>query len=180
MQPRRFPVTAIEELRCTLARTPECPAEGVTKGHAIRMLAPQIRDLQSKGYGLPSIARMLSDGGIVITAGTLKSYLSRAHGSRKAARKGKGARGSGSAPEEPRVNVAPTDDNGSVDTRVLSEWSVRDEPSPPTGDALVAPPTASSQTSTRAGADTKGAPRPPIVAPARLPTFVPREDTKDI
>jgi len=44
-----------------LQDAPECPVEEVSKIRAVRLLAPQICAMQSKGYSLAAIAAMLSD-----------------------------------------------------------------------------------------------------------------------
>ena len=91
MQPKKIPMAAIEQLQRVLESVPECSVQEVTRVQAIRMLAPQISALQSKGYSLGAIAGMLSDKGMAVSAGTLKNYVSLAKvaGGKKTRGKGK-------------------------------------------------------------------------------------------
>jgi hypothetical protein len=66
---------AIEQIQRELQDAPECPVEEVSKVRAVKLLAPQICAMQSKGYSLVAIAAMLSDKGLAVTAAALKSYL---------------------------------------------------------------------------------------------------------
>jgi hypothetical protein len=82
-------VADIERLRRTMESLPEHRAEEVTTLQAVGMLSSQIHAMQTKGYGLPAIAELLNDNGVVVTARTLKTYLgeARAAGGRKTRRK---------------------------------------------------------------------------------------------
>jgi hypothetical protein len=55
----------------------------LTKQALVTFLAPQIIGLQERGHSLAAIAGLLTAGGLSITHGTLRTYLSR---SRKAGR----------------------------------------------------------------------------------------------
>jgi hypothetical protein len=91
MRPSKLPMALIEQVRRVLEDTPECREEEVTKVQAIRMLAPQIHAMQSKGYGLKAIAALLSDKGIAVSVVSLKSYLRHVKGAgiKKPPRRGK-------------------------------------------------------------------------------------------
>ena len=88
MRPSKIPMVAVEQLQRTLESAPECRVEEVSKLEAIRMLVPQIRAMQSKGYVVGAIAKMLSENGLSVTGVTLKSYLrqTKAAGGKKSAR----------------------------------------------------------------------------------------------
>ena len=94
MQPRMNRVADIERLQRTMESVPEQRIEEVTTIQAVRMLSSQIRGMQAKGYGLPAIAELMSDNGIVVTAKTLKTYLgeARAPGGRRNRRQTKANR----------------------------------------------------------------------------------------
>ena len=94
MQPRMIRVADIERLQRTMEIVPEQRVEEVTTIQTVRMLSSQIHGMQAKGYGLPAIAELLSDNGVVVTAKTLKTYLdeARAAGGRKNRRKTKAHR----------------------------------------------------------------------------------------
>ena len=87
----------IERLQRTLESAPKCRVEEVSTLEAIRMLAPQIHAMQTKGYALGAIAEMLSGNGVPVTGATLKSYLSevKTAGGRKSDRKRKTRRAPG-------------------------------------------------------------------------------------
>ena len=109
MQPRMIRVADIERLQRTMENVPEQRVEEVTTMQAVRMLSSQIRGMQAKGYGLAAIAELLSDNGVVVTAKTLKTYLSeaRAAGGRKSRRKAKTHRpvGTGAAVTAPKTEI---------------------------------------------------------------------------
>ena len=102
MQPRKIRVADIERLRRTLENVPESRVEEVTTVQAVRMLTSEIHAMQAKGYGLRAIAELLSENSVVVTAATLKNYLSQAKmaGRKKSGTKTKTRRG---ADSEPRV-----------------------------------------------------------------------------
>jgi len=81
----------IERLQRTLENAPQCRVEEVSTLEAIRMLAPQIHAMQTKGYALGAIAEMLSGNGVPVTGTTLKSYLNevKTAGGRKSDRRRK-------------------------------------------------------------------------------------------
>jgi hypothetical protein len=101
MQPRKIRVADIERLRRTLESVPENRVEEVTTVQAVRMLTSEIYAMQAKGYGLRAIAELLGENGIVVTAATLKSYLSQAKlaGRKKSGSKAKARRGADSGAE---------------------------------------------------------------------------------
>ena len=83
MQPRMIRVADIERLQRTMESVPEQRVEEVTTVQAVRMLSSQIHGMQAKGYGLPAIAELLSNNGVVVTAKTLKTYLGEARARRR-------------------------------------------------------------------------------------------------
>ncbi len=67
---------AIKRAQKLLEAAPEPRPEEVTESHAARILIPQIRDAQSKGYSLRAIASLLLDSGMPVSASLLKTVLS--------------------------------------------------------------------------------------------------------
>jgi hypothetical protein len=65
----------VDQIQHQLQDASECHIEDISKGQAVRLLAPQILAMQSKGYNLVAIAAMLADKGIALTAPAPKSYL---------------------------------------------------------------------------------------------------------
>lgn len=84
-------VEVVEALAESLKDLPELDQveQEVTKPEAVRMLLPRIKELRSKGYSLERIAEKLTEGGLPITAVTLRSYLARSGGRRKGSSKRK-------------------------------------------------------------------------------------------
>jgi hypothetical protein len=101
MHPRKIRVADIERLRRTLENVPESRVEEVTTVQAVRMLTSEIYAMQAKGYGLRAIAELLSENSVVVTAATLKNYLSQAKmaGRKKSGTKTKTRRGGDSGAE---------------------------------------------------------------------------------
>jgi hypothetical protein len=175
MQPRMIRVSDIERLQRTMDSAPEHQAEEVTTLQAVGMLSSQIDAMQAKGYGLPAIAQLLSDNGVVVTARTLKTYLgeARAAGGRKTRRKTRARR--------PVRNGAAATDPTTESTRPVEARTT-------SGDAA---PGARVVTEPYPGGTTSAAPTPATVVPkvtarpgdnasSRRSTFVPTEDTRDI
>ncbi len=175
MQPRKVRVADIERLKRTLENVPEHRAEEVTTAQAVRMLSSPIHAMQSKGYGLPAIAELLSDNGLAVTATTLKTYLSeaRAAGGRKNRRKTKAHRlvGTGAAA------TAPTTES----KRAVEPHAASGDAQPGArGIAKAAPAATTPPAPTAPALAPKGTPRPNDDASARRSAFVPKEDTRDI
>jgi hypothetical protein len=175
MQPRMNRVADIERLQRTMESVPEQRVEEVTTIQAVRMLSSQIRGMQAKGYGLPAIAELMSDNGIVVTAKTLKTYLgeARAPGGRRNRRKTKANRrvragAEATAPtteSKPMVRASVTTGDAQAGARGVAKAA----PAPTTPPAPTAPVVASRATA-----------RPSEDAGARRSAFVPKEDTRDI
>jgi hypothetical protein len=68
----KFRVDAIEQVQHALDALPEYQEEEVTKTRAVRMLVPQVLALQSKGYSLVAIAKVISDKGIPVSGMALQ------------------------------------------------------------------------------------------------------------
>jgi hypothetical protein len=162
-QKAKIPVVSIEELQRSLDALPEHRDEEVTKTQAIRMLAPQIHAMQSKGYTMSAIAAMLSDRGIAVTAVALKSYLSH-NKERAAVKRGGGerkARRPPSAALGPHLEASPVAPVGSTAKASEARAGVPSGPAP-----AVAPK--------------RPAASPPEAAGERRSAFVPRSDSDDI
>jgi hypothetical protein len=171
MQQRMIRVADVERLQRTMEGVPEQRVEEVTTLQAVRMLSSQIRGMQTKGYGLAAIAELLSDNGVVVTAKTLKTYLSEARtaGGRKSRRKAKTHRpvGTGAAVTVPKTAVEAHAASGDAQpgARVVAKAApAATMPSAPTA-PVVTP---------------KGTARATDDASSRRSAFVPKEDTRDI
>jgi hypothetical protein len=180
MQLRKVRVAEVERVRRTMVDVPEHQAEEVTLAQAVRMLFPEIRAMQSKGYGLPAVAEHLKENGLALSTKTLKAYLKEA-----------GAGGGRSKPRNPKVRRSETADapaasaastgpsklplspsTGSPGAQQSARVTPRAAPPAPT------PPTASAPSvATKAS---PGAPRSGEEAGTRRSSFVPKEDTRDI
>jgi hypothetical protein len=82
---------AIEQARRLLENAPPPETEEVTKSHAIRLLLPQIREAQSRGYSIEAITRMLSESGVQVSAHLVKDLVWRL-GTRRASQRDPGKR----------------------------------------------------------------------------------------
>ena len=175
MQPRKIRVADIERLQRTLENVPEHRVEEVTTVQAVRMLSSQIHAMQAKGYGLPAIAELLSDNGVVVTAATLKSYLSQAKmaGRRRSGGKTKPRSGAGARAEAAAPGTAPK-------PAVGAHAASRDAQPAARPVAKVAPPATMPASPATTMAVAKGTARPGDEGGTRRSAFVPKEDTRDI
>ena len=161
--------------RRTLENVPESRVDEVTTVQAVRMLTSEIYAMQAKGYGLRAIAELLSENSVVITAATLKNYLSQAKMARrkKSGTKTKTRRGAdfgaeGTAP----VTESKAGGEGSVASTDRQEGARVVTKAPP-GVRTPTPPAATTTTIA------KGIARPDDGG-ARRSAFVPKEDTREI
>jgi hypothetical protein len=179
MTARKIPMSAIEQTRRILKEAPQHDVKEVTKSEAIRLLSTEIHEMQSKGYSLAAIAVMLSEKGIEVTAGSLKSHLSHAKGAggKKALRKRKQTRSAD------RVSSGDNAERKTVVSMLQESSSASDaraaDPAPVTGGKVVriGPPPVPAPV-----VKTDAAKQPPArvdTAPRRS-AFTPREDTEDI
>jgi hypothetical protein len=163
MQPKaKIRLDSIETLQKTLEALPEHRQEEVTKVQAIRMLAPQIHAMQSKGYNLASIAAVLSERGIAVSAGALKSYLSHSRGGEDRKTRGRKSRPAAASVARPAPARAG-DPEASAASSVASTVSSSASPIGP-----------------REGAQPHPAPKPAGGFAERRSAFVPRKDSDDI
>jgi hypothetical protein len=135
-QAMRISREQIERLRAALRKAPEVPPGGTdtTKQEAVRLLVGEIQTLQQRGYSLEQIAEMFRDGGLVLTTPTLKSYLSRAKGSRKRRRAGQKTEAGGAAKAPAPTVVAPK-----VSRPDAADGARREAPTPMTSPAPAQP-----------------------------------------
>jgi hypothetical protein len=77
MQQHTVLMSTVHDALRVLEDTPACVTKEVTKVEAMRLLVPQIRAMQAKGYTVAHIANVLSKTGISLTEATLKNYLHR-------------------------------------------------------------------------------------------------------
>jgi hypothetical protein len=196
----------VERLRHELESVPAPRTEELSKKQAIESLAPQLRDLLTKGHSFRSLAAVLSQRGLSINPMLLASYLRGVptHGEVRAgkrARARKKAKRRAAAAKE--STAASTMDGGSPDSL---------NPSATVADATSLPSVALEARSVAAAATSEGvtptqhgggrtrdeasgsvgpvsARRPvpsgeveraPRVQPPLRGTFVPRKDTDDI
>jgi hypothetical protein len=177
MAAKKIPVAAIEQLQRALDGAPECQVEDVSKVQAIRILIPQIQNMRSKGYGWSAIARLLSEGGIIVSAVTLKSYLTQDKALRKRGRerKGKGRREpegqrSGAATEPLRSREGGAE---GVPHRRVSEGPAevsKTVPAPASQGVAAATPMRFPKAAAERG----------VNEPPRRSSFVPKEDSEEI
>jgi hypothetical protein len=178
---QRIPMIAIEKIQRELQDAPECPVEEVSKIRAVRLLAPQICAMQSKGYSLAAIAAMLSDKGLTVTAAALKSYLNVA----KEAQATEGRK----PPKRARNRIANRSDDGN---RTIPRTGVQGTsvPQSPANAAEPSNPNHSVATATTpipsvpTSASPKGSERPvpsrSSETPPRRSVFTPSKDSEDI
>ncbi|MGO9834117.1 MAG: hypothetical protein ACLP1X_07885 [Polyangiaceae bacterium] len=80
MNPRtKIRPDSIEQAHRALDALPEHRPEELTKTQAIQRLIVPIRATRSKGYSLAAIGKVLSECGIPITTGALRTYVSEAN-----------------------------------------------------------------------------------------------------
>jgi hypothetical protein len=96
----------LNQLQRYVAELPPCQPEEMTTREAVGMALPQIHAMQSKGYSLDAIAKILSEIGIEVTAAALKRYVhlaeaERPRGARKPIRPKRAAGDAGDAPADP-------------------------------------------------------------------------------
>jgi hypothetical protein len=178
---QKIPMTAIDQIQRELQNAPECPVAEISKVRAVRLLAPQIHSMQSKGYSLVAIAAMLTDKGLAVTASALKSYLYVAKEDRAMGRKKPSRRMRDSAPNHPADRTRPV-------TRIDTEAPHEAPAAPKASDSKVASasdvaPKPQSPAASPSAPPTTGqkavAPRTPEVAPRRS-AFMPSKDSEDI
>ena len=174
MQPRKIRVADIERLRRTLENVPESRVEEVTTVEAVRMLTSEIHAMQAKGYGLRAIAELLSENSVIVTAATLKNYLSQAKmaGRKKSGTRTKTRRGAESAAE----GTAPVTESKAGGEASVASIDSQQGARVVTKAPGVRTPTPPAATTTSIA---KGIARPDDGG-ARRSAFVPKEDTRDI
>src|SRR5579859_1588882 len=73
----KIPISVIQELKTQMLNMPAAEPTEMSLVQAIRALAPDIRDMQARGYTMAQVADILTSTGIRIATTTLRSYLSR-------------------------------------------------------------------------------------------------------
>jgi hypothetical protein len=174
MQPRKIRVADIERLRRTLENVPESRVEEVTTVQAVRMLTSEIHAMQAKGYGLRAIAELLSENSVVVTAATLKNYLSQAKmaGRKKSGSKIKTRRGADSGAEGKAPGTESKAGGEASVASIDSQQGARVVTKAPLGVRTLTPPATTTSIA-------KGIARPDDGG-TRRSAFVPKEDTRDI
>ena len=76
-------IEAVKQLQRMLDALPVVQPEEVTRSAAVRMLVPQVQALQSKGYTLAAIARVLGENGLPLTTVAIKTILAEATSPKK-------------------------------------------------------------------------------------------------
>jgi|GEM_PF-2395981 len=99
-----FDVARVEEIRKRLVDAPEIQATTVSRAQALRMLAPEIAQMQSRGYSLAKIAGFLSGEGLAVSVTVLKTSLQKV---RSAAREERGRLEPRPRRARPKVADAP-------------------------------------------------------------------------
>jgi hypothetical protein len=164
MRQHNIAMATIKDIQRLLEESPARESSEVSKVQALRLLAPQILLMQSKGYSAAHIAGLLSERGVVVTAATLKSHLSRFK--------------SAEAQEALRAKPAK---------RTCRETSLPATPSRAAAPPVPTPPatvatTAAQQPASKEATEPARRPAPPTVAEnvPRRSGFAVRPDTKDI
>jgi hypothetical protein len=92
----------VGELQGKLERLPEgSEPQHLTKAQAIRRLLPEILAARAKGYSVPAVAKVLTDGGLPVSPAALQKYLSQA----KKMAKGPTVRSRTSSVAAPRITA---------------------------------------------------------------------------
>ena len=77
---RTIELAALADLQETLRSIPPRPETKVDYAKAIKLVAPEIRGMRSRGYGWDEIARTLSERGVALSVSTIRAYLRRVGG----------------------------------------------------------------------------------------------------
>jgi len=85
-------IERIEEIRRELVALPPAPRirTTATKVEAVERIAAELLVLRQNGYGLETLAALLSSKGLLIAPGTLKNYLRRFGATTRRRRKRRG------------------------------------------------------------------------------------------
>jgi hypothetical protein len=76
MSRRKIPASAIKDLQRVLGDAPERRPSEFSQKEAVRVLFPEIRAMQAKGYSVAEIAQVLSERGVEVRASSLRTLLS--------------------------------------------------------------------------------------------------------
>ena len=180
MSQRKICASAIEELQRELGGAPERYRDEFNQKEAVRVLFPEIRAMQSKGYSVAEIAQLLSDRGVEVRASSLRTLLSIF---RCAAEKSRVHRAL-----KARKETASATRTAAVDQRSLLPKRAPER----SGDRAATAAAVQSRETTSMPAH--GAQKPPAISDssqrplpaassermARPGTFIPSEDTDDI
>jgi hypothetical protein len=179
MQQHKIPMSTIQNTLRVLEDAPACVTKEVTKVEAMRLLLPQIRAMQAKGYAVAHIANVLSETGISLTEVTLKNYL---HRLKVPADKGPTRRGKQTvAIDRPTLEDAPKSPAPKLNQAGGESGppaSPRRESVGPSGAAL--PEARSGTSSDSAESPRRIMPPSPQDTAARRAGFTVRPDTKNI
>ena len=175
MQQPKIAISTIQDVLRTVEEAPDCDETEVAKVEAMRRLMPAMRTMQTKGYGLAHMAKLLCDKGIAVTEASLKQYMHRL-GSRKVTESSRVGR----RDRLPIGSSAKQPSHGSMSSDVAAATPARSQP--PHTDAAVTPPPRSGS----AAASVSVASPPPVLPPpttqvaAPRSGFVVRPDRKNI
>ena len=170
---QRVDQSEVDRLRAVLEQAPE-RAPKVTRGEAIRMLAPQLRELKERGYTVDDIVTLLRGHGWNVAVDTVRACLG--------GKRGKRPRGAvpptspGQAPRPPAVAGAatprPPKAEGTGTASGSGPMATANPPGRPTATSVPTPG------AVRAGHGKEPATGRPPDPPKS--TFKPREDTDEI
>ena len=180
MSQRKICASAIEELQRELGGAPERYRDEFNQKEAVRVLFPEIRAMQSKGYSVAEIAQLLSDRGVEVRASSLRTLLSifrcaaeksRVHRALKARKETASATRIAAVDQRSLLAKRPPERSGD---RAATAAAVqrRETPTMPAHGAQKPPATSGSSQRLSTAASSERVARPG--------TFIPREDTDDI
>jgi hypothetical protein len=76
MTQRKISASAIEDLQRVLGDAPQRRPREFSQKQAVRLLFPEIRVMQTRGYSVTEIAQVLSERGVEVAPTTLRTLLS--------------------------------------------------------------------------------------------------------
>jgi hypothetical protein len=174
-------VSEVDRLRDLLERAPE-RSRKVSRGQAMRMLAPQLRKLRAKGYSVEDLAALLTEHGWTVSVDTLRGYVGGKRGrgaATKPAADGSVRRASEAAGAQPpaatAIGTEAAAGGGRPSALPAAAAPKESVPASAAGAAEGAGP--------RRAAPAAAPPRAEVRAPAPPPpsaTFRPREDRDDL
>jgi hypothetical protein len=166
----RVEKSEVDRLRAVIEQAPERAAK-VSRGEALRMLAPQLRALRGRGYTVNDIVELLHGNGWMVAVDTVRACL--------ASKRGAGARGAarptGHAQKARGEEGKPRGVSRGSEVETAETGGSKAPAKEPGAPVRAHVPPAARERGQTAKAD---GPEPPL-NPAKS-TFTPREDSDEI